>query len=116
MATAAVINAEMLAEQVLRDTFGYQQFRPGQQAIINAALAGRDCLVVMPPGGGTSLWYQLPAVATEGLTLGVAPLISMMKDQVDQLQANGVSAACLNSPRRTVNSSKRYTLAVAVGR
>ena len=97
MATAAVINAEMLAEQVLRDTFGYQQFRPGQQTIINAAIAGRDCLVVMPTGGGKSLCYQIPALVMDGLTLVVSPLISLMKDQVDQLQANGVSAACLNS-------------------
>ncbi|MFK8258891.1 ATP-dependent DNA helicase RecQ [Erwinia sp. AnSW2-5] len=97
MSTAAVINKEMLAEQVLRDTFGYQQFRPGQQAIIQESLNGRDCLVVMPTGGGKSLCYQIPALVREGLTLVVSPLISLMKDQVDQLLANGVAAACLNS-------------------
>ncbi|MCE0491646.1 ATP-dependent DNA helicase RecQ [Pantoea sp. Mb-10] len=97
MATSAVLNQEMLAQQVLHDTFGYQQFRPGQQTIIETALAGRDCLVVMPTGGGKSLCYQIPALVRDGLTLVVSPLISLMKDQVDQLLANGVAAACLNS-------------------
>ncbi|EIC83526.1 ATP-dependent DNA helicase RecQ [Serratia sp. M24T3] len=97
MSTAAVINKELLAEQVLRDTFGYQQFRPGQQTIINAAILGKDCLVVMPTGGGKSLCYQIPALVMDGLTLVVSPLISLMKDQVDQLMAAGVEAGCLNS-------------------
>ncbi|CAE1141169.1 ATP-dependent DNA helicase [Serratia sp. Tan611] len=97
VSTAAVINSELLAEQVLRDTFGYQQFRPGQQTIIDAATRGQDCLVVMPTGGGKSLCYQIPALMLEGLTLVVSPLISLMKDQVDQLLANGVAAACYNS-------------------
>ena len=97
MATAAVIDSEMLAERVLKDTFGYQQFRPGQRAIVEAAIAGCDCLVVMPTGGGKSLCYQIPALVRDGLTIVVSPLISLMKDQVDQLQANGVNAACLNS-------------------
>lgn len=97
VATAAVIDSEMLAERVLKDTFGYQQFRPGQRAIVEAAIAGRDCLVVMPTGGGKSLCYQIPALVRDGLTIVVSPLISLMKDQVDQLQANGVNAACLNS-------------------
>ncbi|PHI28362.1 ATP-dependent DNA helicase RecQ [Budvicia aquatica] len=97
MSTAAVINSETLAAQVLRDTFGYHQFRPGQQEIVSEAVSGRDCLVVMPTGGGKSLCYQLPALLLDGLTLVVSPLISLMKDQVDQLKANGVSAGCLNS-------------------
>lgn len=97
VSTAEVLNKEALATQVLRETFGYQQFRPGQQAIINAALNGQDCLAIMPTGGGKSLCYQIPALVMEGLTLVVSPLISLMKDQVDQLQAYGVSAACLNS-------------------
>ncbi|MEG3133180.1 ATP-dependent DNA helicase RecQ [Rouxiella sp. T17] len=97
MSTAAVIDKELLAEQVLRDTFGYQQFRPGQQTIINTAISGKDCLVVMPTGGGKSLCYQIPALVMDGLTLVVSPLISLMKDQVDQLMAAGVEAGCLNS-------------------
>jgi len=105
-----VINRELLAEQVLRDTFGYQQFRPGQQEIINTAIAGRDCLVVMPTGGGKSLCYQIPALVMDGLTLVVSPLISLMKDQVDQLLAYGVSAACYNSTQ-----TREQQLAVMAG-
>lgn len=97
MSTTALSNKELLAEQILRDTFGYQQFRPGQQTIINAVISGRDCMVVMPTGGGKSLCYQIPALVMNGLTLVVSPLISLMKDQVDQLMAAGVEAGCLNS-------------------
>lgn len=97
MAQAEVLNQESLAKRILQDTFGYQQFRPGQDTIINTVLDGRDCLVVMPTGGGKSLCYQIPALVKDGLTVVVSPLISLMKDQVDQLLANGVAAACLNS-------------------
>ncbi len=97
MTQAEVINQTALARQVLQETFGYQQFRPGQETIIETVLDGRDCLVVMPTGGGKSLCYQIPALVFGGLTVVVSPLISLMKDQVDQLLANGVAAACLNS-------------------
>ncbi|MEW7313112.1 ATP-dependent DNA helicase RecQ [Buttiauxella gaviniae] len=97
MTQAEVIDQAVLARQVLQDTFGYQQFRPGQETIIETVLEGRDCLVVMPTGGGKSLCYQIPALVFGGLTVVVSPLISLMKDQVDQLLANGVAAACLNS-------------------
>nr|WP_233149074.1 ATP-dependent DNA helicase RecQ [Shimwellia pseudoproteus] len=97
VAEAEVLNQVSLAKQVLQETFGYQQFRPGQEAIIAAILSGQDSLVVMPTGGGKSLCYQIPALILGGLTVVVSPLISLMKDQVDQLLANGVAAACLNS-------------------
>ncbi|WP_027251499.1 ATP-dependent DNA helicase RecQ [Photobacterium halotolerans] len=85
------------SEQILQQVFGYQSFRPGQQAVIEAVASGRDCLVILPTGGGKSLCYQIPALVREGLTLVISPLISLMKDQVDQLLANGVAAGCLNS-------------------
>ena len=82
---------------LLKQRFGYDEFRPGQRAIISNALDGRHGLVVMPTGGGKSLCYQLPALALGGLTLVVSPLIALMKDQVDSLRANGISAEFLNS-------------------
>lgn len=97
MATLVEVDREVDALQVLQETFGYQQFRPGQDSIIQAAISGQDCLVIMPTGGGKSLCYQIPALVRTGLTLVVSPLISLMKDQVDQLRANGVSAESLNS-------------------
>ncbi|WPC74204.1 ATP-dependent DNA helicase RecQ [Vibrio porteresiae] len=84
-------------ESVLRDVFGYQTFRIGQKEVIDAAVAGQDSLVIMPTGGGKSLCYQIPALVRGGLTLVISPLISLMKDQVDQLKANGVAAECVNS-------------------
>ncbi|MDO6500279.1 ATP-dependent DNA helicase RecQ [Photobacterium sanguinicancri] len=90
-------SAPSASEQILQDVFGYQAFRLGQQEVIEAATAGQDGLVIMPTGGGKSLCYQIPALMLDGLTLVISPLISLMKDQVDQLQANGVAAAYLNS-------------------
>ncbi|PJC84964.1 ATP-dependent DNA helicase RecQ [Vibrio sp. HA2012] len=84
-------------ETILRETFGYQRFRAGQMEVIDAAINERDSLVIMPTGGGKSLCYQIPALAKPGLTLVISPLISLMKDQVDQLKADGVAAACVNS-------------------
>ena len=84
-------------KQLLKQHFGYDEFRPGQEAIISNALAERHSLVVMPTGGGKSLCYHLPALARGGLTLVVSPLIALMKDQVDSLRANGISAEFLNS-------------------
>ncbi|MBS0894025.1 ATP-dependent DNA helicase RecQ [Tatumella sp. JGM130] len=108
MTTSAVIPQQDHAQQILRDIFGYQHFRPGQQTIIQASLDGQDCLVVMPTGGGKSLCYQIPALVSEGLTLVVSPLISLMKDQVDQLLANGVMAASLNSSQTREQQQQIY--------
>ena len=84
-------------QTVLQNVFGYQQFRQGQQDVIEATLAGRDTLVIMTTGGGKSLCYQVPALCLEGITLVISPLISLMKDQVDQLLTNGIEAGYLNS-------------------
>ena len=82
---------------ILRETFGYQQFRPHQAEIIDAALSGRDVLAVMPTSAGKSICYQVPALALGGLAVVVSPLISLMTDQVGALRQLGVAAACLNS-------------------
>ncbi len=83
--------------EVLQDVFGYHSYRDGQEVVIEAVLQKKDCLVIMPTGGGKSMCYQIPALVNEGITLVISPLISLMKDQVDQLVANGVRAGCLNS-------------------
>ncbi|HUO55440.1 MAG TPA: DNA helicase RecQ [Rhodoblastus sp.] len=87
----------VLARRVLRNVFGFDAFRPGQEEIVEAVLAGAPVLAVMPTGSGKSLCYQLPALVGEGLTLVVSPLIALMRDQVGQLRALGVAAATLNS-------------------
>ena len=82
---------------MLRQYFGFSSFREGQQTLIDAVLAGRDVLGVMPTGGGKSLCYELPALLLPGLTLVISPLISLMKDQVMALQNAGIPAGCINS-------------------
>src|SRR5680860_308259 len=84
-------------KQLLKTYFGYDEFRPLQAEVIEHVLAGKDCFVLMPTGGGKSLCYQLPALKFEGLTLVVSPLIALMKDQVDAFRTNGISAEYINS-------------------
>ncbi len=84
-------------EAVLRDVFGFDAFRPGQKELIDVVLAERDCIGVMPTGAGKSLTFQLPARILPGTVLVVSPLISLMKDQVDALEANGFRATSINS-------------------
>jgi ATP-dependent DNA helicase RecQ len=86
--------------------FGLSAFREGQEQVISTVLAGHDCLCVMPTGGGKSLCYQLPALALDGLTLVVSPLIALMKDQVDQLQTLGIPVSFINS---TLPTAEQYS-------
>ena len=93
--------------QLLKSTFGYATFRPLQREIIEANLVGEDVFALLPTGGGKSLCFQLPALARDGLTVVVSPLIALMKDQVDALQASGVAATFLNSTLGAEESRNR---------
>jgi ATP-dependent DNA helicase RecQ len=84
-------------QQALEKYFGFREFRAPQGDVISAILNGEDVVVVMPTGGGKSLCYQLPAILLDGVTIVVSPLIALMKDQVDALQARGISATLINS-------------------
>ena len=93
--------------KTLKNTFGYSDFRPLQREIIQASLESRDVFALLPTGGGKSLCFQLPALLRQGLTVVVSPLIALMKDQVDQLQAAGVAATFLNSTLDAVEARAR---------
>src|SRR5262245_66006785 len=92
---------------LLKQYFGFTSFRPLQEEIIRDSLAGRDVFALLPTGGGKSLCFQLPALARDGLTVVVSPLIALMKDQVDALQASGVPATFLNSSLEPDDARRR---------
>ncbi len=85
------------ATEIVREVFGFDGFRPGQEEIVRAALAGEDVLAIMPTGGGKSLCYQLPALLREGVTVVISPLIALMRGQVAQMRELGIAARSLNS-------------------
>jgi len=79
-------------KELLKSVFGFETFRPGQEEVVAAILAGRDVLAIMPTGGGKSLCFQLPALRHDGLTVVISPLIALMRDQVSALREAGVEA------------------------
>src|SRR3954470_6528797 len=98
---------------LLRQRFGFSEFRPAQQEVIDKVTAGASVLAVMPTGSGKSLCYQLPALALPGLTLVVSPLIALMKDQVDQLNHLGLPATVINSTVSREQQRSRLEQAIA---
>jgi ATP-dependent DNA helicase RecQ len=101
----------MTPQQVLRDVFHLEAFRPGQAEVVEAQMDGRDVLAVAPTGSGKSLSYWVPAILGEGLTVVVSPLIALMKDQVDRLVAHGVRAAFINSTLDSTEQRRRLEAA-----
>ncbi|PSQ78715.1 MAG: RecQ family ATP-dependent DNA helicase [Bacteroidetes bacterium QH_7_62_13] len=93
----------------MRETWGYEEFRPGQEEVLEAVLDGRDVLGVLPTGGGKSLCYQVPALVTEGVVLVVSPLIALMQDQVEGLRTQGIDATFINSTVPTHEIEQRWT-------
>ena len=98
----------------LREHFGFRRFRPGQERVVRAAIEGRDTLVIMPTGSGKSLCFQLPALALEGTTVVVSPLIALMKDQADALRERGIRSS--RSTARSRPPSCEADEAIARGR
>ena len=92
--------------RVLKEVFGLESFRPGQEDVVRAALARRNTLAIMPTGAGKSLCYQLPAVMLPGMTIVISPLIALMKDQCDKLTELGLRASQINSGRTTRENSE----------
>jgi len=100
------------AYQVLNRTFGYQEFRPPQDQIIQTLLNGEDAFVLMPTGGGKSLCYQIPALVRNGIGIVISPLIALMQDQVDALTQAGIRAACMNSSMSSAHNAHTEQLAL----
>src|SRR6478735_9380257 len=107
-----LIENEVNIVEKLKNVFGYNQFRGNQEEIINNLLAGKNTFVIMPTGAGKSLCYQLPALMQPGTAIVISPLIALMKNQVDQLNALGVNAQFLNSTltKAEINKVKKETL------
>lgn len=95
------------AKEVLKKYWGYDSFRPGQDTAIKAVIEGKDTLILFPTGGGKSLCYQVPAVLSEGLTMVISPLISLMQDQVEQLNKRGIAATSINSSINSYEMEQR---------
>jgi ATP-dependent DNA helicase RecQ len=114
MATVGPVDAVEMRRK-LREHFGFRRFRPGQERAVRAAMDGRDTIVIMPTGSGKSICFQLPALALEGTTVVVSPLIALMKDQADALGGRGIEAATINS---TLSARERREAveAIAEGR
>jgi len=112
MLTSVEENLDTLKEK-LKEVFGYTQFRGNQEAIIKNVLKGRNTFVIMPTGAGKSLCYQLPAIISDGNAIVISPLIALMKNQVDQLNAVGINAKFLNSTlsKGEINKVKKETIA-----
>ena len=97
VAAMTLIDSNSPKHLILRDVFGFDGFRPGQEAVVDAVLGGEDVLAVMPTGAGKSLCFQVPSLALGGLTIVVSPLVALMQDQVMALKLAGVAADCINS-------------------
>src|SRR5437588_6596351 len=101
------------ARELLRDRFGFDRFRPGQEEVVSHLLAGDSAAAVFPTGAGKSLCYQLPALLLPGLTVVISPLIALMKDQIDQLRARGIAAERMDS---TLSADEARAVSAAVER
>ena len=102
----------MTAVEVLKEYWGYDAFRPKQEEIVRTALEGKDVLAILPTGGGKSICFQVPAMMKEGIAIVVTPLIALMKDQVQNLNARGIKAMCINAGmgRREVDNALNNAL------
>src|SRR3981189_3285516 len=105
----------MELSEALRQHFGYDAFRKGQEAIIQSVLSGRPTLAILPTGGGKSLCFQLPALLLEGTTVVASPLVALMKDQVDALTVRGIPATFVNSSVSEAERKERQARIRAAG-
>src|ERR1051326_7707669 len=97
LSTIPFVPDSVALNNLLHQHFGFREFLEGQEPVVDSIVAGHDTLVIMPTGGGKSLCYQLPALALEGITIVVSPLIALMKDQVDGLEEKKIPATFINS-------------------